>query len=51
MEVLKEYDIKRCYYGHLHGNSINEAVQGKIDGIDLKLLSADGVNFKLTKIG
>ena len=50
MDVLKKYNIKRCYYGHLHGNSIKEAVQGNINGIDLKLISADSVDFKLTKI-
>lgn len=50
MEILKENNIKRCFYGHLHGSSINDAVQGNIDGIELKLISADGVDFKLTKV-
>ena len=50
MEILKENNIKRCYYGHLHGISINDSVQGNIDGIELKLISADGVNFKLTEV-
>ena len=50
MEILKEYNIKRCYYGHLHGASIADAVQGNVDGIELKLISADGVDFKLTRI-
>ena len=49
-KVLKKYDIKRCYYGHLHGNSIYDAVEGKIQGIELKLVSADGLDFKLIKI-
>ncbi len=50
IEVLKEYGIERCFYGHLHGSSIKEAVQGNIDGINLNLISADSVDFKLTKI-
>lgn len=50
MEILKQYNIKKCYYGHLHGSSINEAVEGIINGIELKLISADGVDFKLCKI-
>ena len=50
MQIMKEYGIKKCYYGHLHGTAIKEAVQGNINGIDLKLISADGVDFKLTKI-
>ena len=50
IDVMKEFNIKRCYYGHLHGESIKEAVEGNICGIDLKLVSADGVDFKLVEI-
>lgn len=50
MEIMKENNIKKCFYGHLHGNSIKDAVQGNINGIEIKLISADGVDFKLTKI-
>ncbi len=34
-----------CYYGHLHGNAIRYAVQGDVDGIRYKLVSADGLRF------
>ena len=47
IEVLKEYEIKKCYYGHLHGPSIKDAVNGNIEEIELKLVSADGVDFEL----
>ena len=50
VRVMKENNIKRCYYGHLHGSSIKEAVEGKYDGIEFKLVSADGLDFKLLKI-
>lgn len=50
MEILKKYNIKKCMYGHLHSNSIKEAVEGFHDGINLKLVSADGLDFKLYKI-
>ena len=50
IELMKKYNVKRCYYGHLHGNSIYDAVEGKIQGIELKLVSADGLDFKLIKI-
>ena len=50
IELMKKYNVKRCYYGHLHGNSIYDAVEGKIQGIQLKLVSADGLDFKLIKI-
>jgi hypothetical protein len=48
--TLKEYDIKRCFYGHLHGNAIRFAVQGDNEGIRYKLISADGLHFCPYKI-
>lgn len=50
MKVLKKHNIKRCFYGHLHGTSINEAITGEAFGISLQLVSADGLDFKLLKI-
>lgn len=50
IKILKKYDIKRCYYAHLHGKSIEEAVEGNIDGIEFKLVSADALDFKVLKI-
>ncbi len=50
IKTLKKYDIKRCYYAHLHGESIDDAVEGNIQGIEFKLISADSLNFKLEKI-
>lgn len=50
MKTLKKYDIKRCFYGHLHGTSINEAVTGTAFGVEMQLVSADGLNFKLLKL-
>ena len=50
IELLKKYNIKRCFYGHLHASSIQDAVEGKIQGIELKLISSDGLNFKLWQI-
>ncbi len=50
IDIMKKYDIKRCYYGHLHSTSIRDAVEGTFNGIDLKLVSADSVDFKLQVI-
>ena len=50
MKVLKKYDIKRCYYAHLHSKSIDDAVEGLVYGVNFKLVSADALNFKLLKI-
>ena len=35
VEMMKKYNVKRCYYGHLHGASITDAVEGNIEGIEL----------------
>ncbi len=50
IELMQKYKIKKCFYGHLHSTSIKEAVEGKYFGIDFKLVSADGLDFKLYKI-
>ena len=50
IELMKRYNIKRCFYGHLHANSIQDAVEGNNQGVELKLVSSDGLDFKLLKI-
>ena len=45
MKVLKENNIERCYYGHLHGSAINGAINEVYDGIKFQLVSADYLNF------
>lgn len=50
IQIMQKYNIKRCYYAHLHGLAINDAVEGCYLGINFKLVSADGLNFKLLKI-
>ena len=50
IRIMKKYKIKKCFYGHLHSNSIREAVEGEHFGINFKLVSADGLDFKLYKI-
>ena len=47
---MKKYNVKSCYYGHLHGNSHADAIEGKVEEIDFHLISADYLNFKLKKI-
>ena len=45
VNVLKENDIKRCYYGHLHGRAINGAINEVYDGVKFQLVSADYLQF------
>ena len=44
IKVLKDYEIKRCYFGHIHGNY---TVPAHIlhDGIEFILISADYIDF------
>lgn len=50
IKMMKKYEIKRCYYGHLHSTSIRDAVEGRYYGIDFKLVSADSLDFKLWRM-
>ena len=50
IKLMKKYGIKKCFYGHLHGPSIKFAIQGNVNDIELKLISADSMNFELYKI-
>lgn len=50
IELLQKYEVKRCYYGHLHGGSHRFAVCGERDGIHFELIAADYLRFKPEKI-
>ena len=50
VELLKKYEVKRCYYGHLHGGSHRFAVCEERDGIHFELIAADYLRFKPEKI-
>lgn len=45
MNLLKEFGIKKCFFGHLHGEGAKYAREGTIEGIDFKLISCDRLNF------
>ena len=50
LEVLHEFEVKDCYYGHLHGKIHEKAVQGLKDGIHYHLISSDYLQFVPEKI-
>lgn len=50
IDLLQEYQVKEVYYGHLHEKACHYAVQGEIDGIRYRLISADYLQFKPLKI-
>ena len=46
MNVLQKYNIKKCYYGHIHGKQIGKkAITGTYKGVDFHMISCDQVNF------
>lgn len=45
IQLLQQYDVRQCFYGHLHGPSHNLALEGLYDGIEYRLVSADRLNF------
>ncbi len=50
LELLHRYDVRQCYYGHLHGASHGLAMEGQWDGVNYKLLSSDRLNFQPYRI-
>lgn len=46
LSLLNKYDVRRCFYGHLHGASHGLAMEGLWDGIEFKLVSADRLGFE-----
>ena len=45
LELLRHYEVRRCFYGHLHGPSHKLAMEGLWDGTEFRLVSADFLNF------
>lgn len=50
VELMKQYKVSKCMYGHLHAQSHKDAIEGIVDGIQFNLVSADYLDFKLIKI-
>ena len=50
INVMKKYNVKKCFYGHLHSESHKEAIEGLIHNIEFKLISSDYLEFNLTEI-
>ena len=50
LDLLQRYDVRRCFYGHLHGASHGLAIEGVWDGVDYRLVSADRLDFHPYKV-
>ncbi len=49
IDVLKRYNIKKVYHGHIHGAGLNNAVS-EYDGISFKLVSCDCIGFTPVRV-
>ncbi|MDD5953116.1 MAG: metallophosphoesterase [Oscillospiraceae bacterium] len=46
LTVLRERNIRRCYFGHIHGSQASKrAIKGEWEGIKMHLISCDYVGF------
>ncbi len=50
ISLMKQYNVKKCIYGHLHGPSHKDAKEGLIEGIEFRLVSCDYTGFRLVEL-
>ncbi len=50
LDLLERYEVRRCYYGHLHSESHKLAVEGLWGGVEYRLVAADYVDFTPVKV-
>ena len=48
--IMEEYNVKMCVYGHLHGYGHSMVKEGNIGGIEYKMVGCDYTNFNLIKL-
>ena len=49
-DLCEKYRVRTCVFGHVHGADTKNAFQGLKETTNYKLVSADGVDFKLQEI-
>lgn len=50
IDLMKQYGVKNCWYGHIHSHGHRSAVTGDFEGISYHMVSADFVDFKPVKV-
>ena len=50
IDLMSDFGVRRCWYGHLHGAGCAQAFEGEYRGIRFRLASADHVHFIPQKI-
>ena len=50
IDVMNAYGVKQCWYGHIHSHGHRFAVQGTVEGIEYRMVSADYVDFTPVRV-
>lgn len=50
VDIMREFGVSFCLYGHLHGRGRYAAIQGERDGIAYRLVAADNLQFQPIRI-
>lgn len=50
LNLLEQYQVRACYYGHLHGGSHRLALEGMYGSVDYHLVAGDYLGFHPLKI-
>ena len=49
-DLLEQYGVRSCLYGHIHGQGLAQAFEGTLRGVRYQLVSADHLDFCLKRI-
>lgn len=49
-KIFKEYNVEKVIYGHLHGYSLKNVLEGIVDGVEYIMTSCDYIDFNPIKI-
>ena len=49
-DLLSQYGVDKCVYGHLHGAGLQAAFNGVKNGVTYYQVSCDGLNFQVRRI-
>lgn len=50
VDLLERYQVRACFYGHLHGASHRLAIEGRWNNVEYNLVAADYLKFQPKKI-
>ncbi len=49
-EILEQYSVKLCVFGHIHDSGRDSIFQGEKNGVTYRFIAADGINFTPLKL-